>query len=61
MLYEERTEESELVRMQYITERQQPLSILFQYLEGGHKEDENSIFHMEDTRGNGYKLLLETF
>lgn len=46
--------------MQYITERQQPLSVLFQYLKGGYKEDEKSIFHVEETRGNGYKLLLET-
>lgn len=46
--------------MQYITERQQPLSVLFQYLKGGYKEDEKSIFHVEQTRGNGYKLLLET-
>lgn len=60
MLCEERAE-SQSVRMQYFTERQHPLSILFQYLKGGHKEDENSIFHMEKTRGNGYKLLLETF
>lgn len=61
MLYEERTEESQFFRMQYITQRQQSLSIFFQYFKGGYKEDENSIFHIEETRGNGYKLLLEIF
>ncbi|KAK4816693.1 LOW QUALITY PROTEIN: hypothetical protein QYF61_020401 [Mycteria americana] len=36
----------------------------FQYLKGGYKEDEDSLFtrsHMEKTRGNGYKLILGRF
>ena len=37
---------------------------MFQYLKGGYKEDEDSLFtrsHMEKMRGNGYKEFLRIF
>jgi len=37
---------------------------MFQYLKGGYKEDGDSLFtrsHMQKTRANGYKLILERF
>lgn len=40
------------------------LITMFQYLKSGYKEDGDSLFtrsYMENTSGNGYKLILERF
>lgn len=40
------------------------LITVFQYFEGGYKQDGGSLFtgsHMENTRGNGYKWYWERF
>ncbi|KAK4807417.1 hypothetical protein QYF61_001180 [Mycteria americana] len=61
--YEERLGELGLFSLERGRLREDPFT-MFQYLKGGYKEDEDSLFtrsHMEKMRGNGYKLLLGRF
>ncbi|XP_051472722.1 COMM domain-containing protein 8 isoform X4 [Apus apus] len=61
--YEERLRKLGLFRLE---KRRLPedFSTMFQYLKGGYQEDGDPLFTrslMEETRGNGHKLILERF
>ena len=63
LLYEERLRELSLFSLEK-RKLKGDLITMFQYLQGGYKEDGNFLFtrsHMEKTWGNGYKLLLGRF
>ena len=63
MPYEERPREFGLFSLEKRRLRRDRIT-MFRYLEGGYKEDQDSLFtmsHMEKMRGNGYKLILGRF